>query len=160
MRSITRPGFRRGGEGDHRRQGVNLVLDMVGGDYLPRNLACLAEDGRHVSIAVQRGAKASCRSMSCDAPRLTLTGSTLRGRSVEFKTAVRDTLTHAVWPLLAAGRLKPVIDGTFPLADAAAAHARMEEWRRSHGAPSSRSGLRKAQGRRPAGSVGGDRRTR
>jgi NADPH2:quinone reductase len=107
-------------------EGVNLVLDMVGGDYLARNLACMAEEGRHVSIAVQRGAKAGLPIHVVMMKRLTLTGSTLRGRSVEFKTAVRDTLTHAVWPLLAAGRLKPVIDGTFPLADAAAAHARMD----------------------------------
>lgn len=106
--------------------GVNIVLDMVGGDYVARNLACLAEEGRHVSIAVQRGAKAEIPIHQIMVKRLTLTGSTLRPRPVAFKTALRDTLARAVWPLLAAGRLKPVIDTTFPLAEAAAAHARLD----------------------------------
>ena len=106
--------------------GVNIVLDMVGGDYVARNLACLGEDGRHVSIAVQRGAKAEIPLWLVMQKRLTLTGSTLRARSVAFKTELRDTLARTVWPLLAAGRLKPVIDCTFPLADAASAHRRLE----------------------------------
>jgi len=107
-------------------RGVQAVLDMVGGDYLPRNLACLAEDGRHVSIAVQRGAKAEIPIFDIMRRRLTITGSTLRGRPVEFKSLVADELMRTVWPFVGEGRLKPVIDSTFPLAEAAAAHARME----------------------------------
>jgi putative PIG3 family NAD(P)H quinone oxidoreductase len=106
--------------------GVQAVLDMVGGDYLPRNIACLAEDGRHVSIAVQRGAKVEIALHEIMRRRLTLTGSTLRGRSVEFKSLVADELARTVWPHVRAGRLKPVLDRCYPLAEAAAAHARME----------------------------------
>lgn len=107
-------------------QGVQAVIDMVGGDYLPRNLKCLAEEGRHVSIAVQRGAVAEIPIFEIMRRRLTLTGSTLRPRPVEFKTLVADELERMVWPHVRAGTLKPVIDTTFPLAEAAAAHARME----------------------------------
>ena len=107
-------------------KGVNAVLDMVGGDYVPRNIACLAEDGRHVTIAVQRGIKAEINVAAVMMKRLTLTGSTLRPRSVEFKTLVAEELQRVVWPHVEAGELKPVIDMTFPLTEAAAAHARME----------------------------------
>jgi putative PIG3 family NAD(P)H quinone oxidoreductase len=107
-------------------RGAQVVLDMVGGDYLPRNIACLAEDGRHVSIAFQRGAKAEIAIPDLMRRRLTLTGSTLRPRSVEFKTMVADEIARTVWPYVEGGRLKPVIDSTFPLAEAAKAHARME----------------------------------
>ena len=106
--------------------GVSVVLDMVGGDYLPRNLAALADEGRHVSIAFQRGPKAEIAIPDIMRRRLTLTGSTLRPRPVEFKTMVADEITRTVWPYAEGGRLKPVIDSTFPLAEAAAAHARME----------------------------------
>ncbi len=106
--------------------GVNVVLDMVGGDYLPRNLECLAEDGRHVSIAVQRGATAEINIARLMMRRLTLTGSTLRPRSVAFKSLVADEIARSVWPFVADGKLKPVIDSTFPLALAADAHRRME----------------------------------
>jgi len=106
--------------------GVAVVLDMVGGDYVPRNLACLADDGRHVSIAFQRGAKAEIAIPEVMRRRLTLTGSTLRPRSVEFKTMVADEIAQTVWPYAEGGRLKPVIDRTFALEEAAAAHARME----------------------------------
>lgn len=107
-------------------RGVQAVLDMVGGDYVPRNLRCLAEDGRHVSIAVQRGAEATVPIWDVMRRRLTLTGSTLRGRDVAFKSLVADELARTVWPQVEAGRLRPVIDRCFPLAEAAAAHARME----------------------------------
>ncbi|CAN5191400.1 NAD(P)H-quinone oxidoreductase [soil metagenome] len=107
-------------------QGVNAVLDMVGGDYLPRNIACLAEDGRHVSIAVLRGAKAEIFIPQIMGRRLTLTGSTLRARSVAFKSLVADELARTVWPHAEAGKLKPVIDRVFPLSDAAGAHALMD----------------------------------
>src|SRR5881398_1064820 len=109
------------------RTGVNVVIDMVGGDYVPRNLSCLAEEGRHVSIAVQRGATAEVPIFDIMRRRLTLTGSTLRPRSVEFKTMVADEIARTVWPYVEGGRLRPVIDSIFPLADAAEAHARMEE---------------------------------
>ena len=107
-------------------KGVNIVLDMVGGDYVPRNLQCLAEEGRHVSIAVQRGMQATIPIFEIMRKRLVLTGSTLRPRSLEFKSLLADELHRNVWPFVAEGKLKPVIDATFPLADAAGAHARME----------------------------------
>jgi NADPH:quinone reductase len=109
-----------------RRRGVNVVIDMVGGDYLPRNLSCLAEEGRHVSIAVQRAPTAEIQIFDIMRRRLTLTGSTLRPRSIEFKTMVADEIARTVWPYVEGGRLKPVIDSVFPLAEVAAAHARME----------------------------------
>jgi len=107
-------------------KGVDVILDMVGGDYLPRNLQCLAEEGRHVSIAVQRGATAEVPIFDIMRRRLTLTGSTLRPRSNDFKRLVADELDRMVWPHVREGRLKPVIDSTFPLAEAARAHARMD----------------------------------
>jgi putative PIG3 family NAD(P)H quinone oxidoreductase len=106
--------------------GVQAVIDMVGGDYLPRNLQCLAEEGRHVSIAVQRGATAEIPIFDIMRRRLTLTGSTLRPRPDHFKQLVADEIDRMVWPHVRDGRLKPVIDSTFPLADAAKAHARMD----------------------------------
>ena len=109
------------------RVGVNVIVDMVGGDYVPRNLACLAEEGRHVSIAVQRGPSAEIPIFDIMRRRLTLTGSTLRPRSVEFKTMVADEIARSVWPYVEGGRLRPVIDSIFPLSEADAAHARMEE---------------------------------
>ena len=107
-------------------RGVSVVLDMVGGDYVPRNLRALGEDGRHVSIAFQRGATAEIEIADVMRRRLTLTGSTLRPRPVEFKTMVANEIAHTVWPYVEGGRLKPVIDSVFPLAQAAEAHARME----------------------------------
>ena len=106
--------------------GVDIVLDMVGGDYLPRNLDCLGPEGRHVSIAVQRGPSVELPIWKVMQKRLTLTGSTLRARDVAFKTQLRDSLARTVWPLLAAGRLKPMIDRTFSLAEAADAHRYLE----------------------------------
>ncbi|MBD2843241.1 NAD(P)H-quinone oxidoreductase [Erythrobacter sp. KMU-140] len=106
--------------------GVNIVLDMVSGDYVPRNLQCLAEDGRHVTIAVLGGAKAELFMPMVMMRRLTLTGSTLRPRSDAFKAALADEIAANVWPLFTNGELSPIMDQTFPLAEAAAAHARME----------------------------------
>jgi putative PIG3 family NAD(P)H quinone oxidoreductase len=108
------------------RVGVDVVIDMVGGDYLPRNIASLAKEGRHVSIAVQRGATAEIPIFDIMRRRLTLTGSTLRPRTIEFKTMVADEIAKTVWPYVEGGRLKPVVDSIYPLVDAAAAHARME----------------------------------
>lgn len=107
-------------------KGVQAVLDMVGGDYVPRNLACLTDEGRHVSIAFQRGATATVNIMEIMRKRLTLTGSTLRPRSVAFKGLVADEIARTVWPHVAEGRLKPVIDKSFPLEQASEAHRRME----------------------------------
>ena len=107
-------------------RGVDVVLDMVGGDYIPRNLKCLADDGRHVSIAMQRGVTAEINVGLVMRRRLTLTGATLRPRPVDFKTAVAAALETQVWPLFAQGKLRAVSDRTFALADAADAHRRME----------------------------------
>jgi putative PIG3 family NAD(P)H quinone oxidoreductase len=107
-------------------RGADVVLDMIGGDYLLRNIACLAEEGRHVSIAVQRGAKGELPLWQVMAKRLTLTGSTLRARDTAFKSALADELRREVWPHLEAGTIRPVIDSTFPLAEAADAHRRMD----------------------------------
>ena len=107
-------------------KGVDVVLDMVGGDYVPRNLACLADDGRHVSIAFQRGATAQVDISSLMRRRQTMTGSTLRARSASFKAALADEIHRTLWPQLAEGGWKPAMDRRFPLAEAAAAHARMQ----------------------------------
>ncbi|RMF16459.1 MAG: NAD(P)H-quinone oxidoreductase [Alphaproteobacteria bacterium] len=107
-------------------RGVDVVLDMVGGDYIPRNIACLAEDGRHVSIAFLRGPKAEVNFVPVMRRRLTLTGSTLRPRPLAFKAALAQEIERLVWPLIEAGRIRPVIDSRFPLERAADAHRRME----------------------------------
>lgn len=108
------------------REGVEIVLDMVAGDYVPRNLKCLKEDGRHVTIAVQGGAKTSLNMAQVMVRRFTLTGSTLRPRSDTFKTLLAEEIGREVWPVVAQGALRPVMDRSFPLAEAALAHARME----------------------------------
>lgn len=107
-------------------KGVELVLDMVSGDYVPRNLKCLAEDGRHVTIAVLGGPKAELNMAVVMSRRLTLTGSTLRPRSDAFKTLLAGEIEKNAWPLFEEGTLRPVMDRSFPLAEAAAAHERME----------------------------------
>lgn len=107
-------------------RGVTAVLDMVGGEYLSRNLDCLAEDGRHVSIAVLGGAKAEVLIPRIMMRRLTLTGSTLRPRSAGFKALLVDELRRTVWPMVTDGDLRPAMDRIFPLNEAAQAHARME----------------------------------
>jgi len=108
-------------------KGVEVVLDMVSGDYVARNLRCLAEDGRHVTIAVLGGTRAEINMAQVMMRRLTLTGSTLRPRSDAFKAALAGEIADNAWPLFAEGELAPVMDMTFPLAEAAAAHARMEK---------------------------------
>jgi NADPH2:quinone reductase len=108
------------------RRGVDVVLDMVGGSYVPRNLQVLATEGRLVMIATPGGAKGEIDVLRIMQQRLVITGSTLRPRSVEFKRAIRDQLLAKVWPLIAAGRIRPVVDSVFALAQAGQAHARME----------------------------------
>ena len=107
-------------------QGVQIVLDMVAGDYVMRNLKCLADDGRHVTIAVQGGLQATINMAEVMRHRLTLTGSTLRPRSNQFKALLAQEIRNLAWPLITGGVIRPVMDQTFPLGDAAAAHARME----------------------------------
>ncbi|WP_439114518.1 NAD(P)H-quinone oxidoreductase [Hydrogenophaga sp.] len=106
--------------------GVNVVLDMVAGSYVARELDCLAEDGRLVIIAVQGGVKAEINAGMVLRRRLTITGSTLRPRPVAFKTAIAQSLRATVWPLLASGRIKPVIYRVFNAGEAASAHTLME----------------------------------
>jgi len=107
-------------------KGVNVVLDMVGGDYVPKELKCLADEGRLVFIAFLRGPKTELDINEVMRRRLVLTGSTLRPRPVEFKGAVARSLREHVWPLIEAGKIKPVVFKTFPLAEAAEAHRLME----------------------------------
>ena len=107
-------------------RGVDVVLDMVGGDYLAKNVACMAEGGRHVSNAVQRGPRGDLDLMSVMRKRLTLSGSMLRPRSVEYKSLVADSLARDVWPLFESGKLRAIVDQVFPLAQVADAHRRME----------------------------------
>ncbi|MFN7570528.1 MAG: NAD(P)H-quinone oxidoreductase [Betaproteobacteria bacterium] len=107
-------------------RGVDVILDMVAGDYIARELECLADDGRLAIIATLRGATAQIDAGAVLRRRLTITGSTLRPRSVEFKAAIARRLHAVVWPLIGAGRIKPVVHATFPLTQAAAAHALME----------------------------------
>ena len=107
-------------------KGVNVILDMVAGSYVAREIECMAEDGRLVIIAVQGGIKAEFNAGLVLRKRLTITGSTLRPRSLEFKTAIAKALKEKVWPLLESGAIKPVIHSTFAAIDAAKAHALME----------------------------------
>ena len=107
-------------------KGVDVVLDMVAGDYVAREVECLAEDGRLVIIAVQGGVKSAFNAGLVLRRRLTITGSTLRPRPVAFKGAIARALREHVWPLIAAGTVRPVIYRTFAAADAAQAHALME----------------------------------
>lgn len=107
-------------------RGVDVILDMVAGNYLPRELECLADDGRLVIIATLGGAKAEINAGAVLRRRLTITGSTLRPRSVEFKAAIAARLRSIVWPLFEAGRLRPMVFKTYALRDAAQSHALME----------------------------------
>ncbi|MGL4574572.1 MAG: NAD(P)H-quinone oxidoreductase [Burkholderiaceae bacterium] len=107
-------------------RGVDVILDMVGGDYTARNIDCLADDGRIALIALLGGAKAQIDLGQMLRRRLSLSGSTLRPRSVAFKAALVEKLTTHVWPLLESGRIKPVVHATFPLTQAVQAHRMME----------------------------------
>jgi len=106
--------------------GADVVLDMTGGDFVPRNLACLNQGGRHVSIAFLRGAEATVNIFQIMQKRLAISGSTMKARAPEEKARLARALRDKVWPLIEAGKIKPVIDQTFPLAEAAKAHERME----------------------------------
>ena len=106
--------------------GANLILDMVGGDYLPRNVKCLADEGRLVQIAFLQGPKVELNFAQVMMRRLTITGSTLRPQSDHAKAIIAEALRQEVWPLLEAGKIAPVMDSEYALADAAAAHTRME----------------------------------
>ena len=108
-------------------RGVDVILDMIGGDYVERNIRSLADDGRLVNIAFQGGSKVTIDMMRVMLKRLTLTGSTLRIRPSAVKAAIARQVEEKALPLVAEGRVKVVIDRTFPLRDAAAAHARMDE---------------------------------
>ncbi|MDI4656120.1 NAD(P)H-quinone oxidoreductase, partial [Xanthobacter autotrophicus] len=107
-------------------KGANVILDMIGGPYIQKNYEAAAQDGRIVQIAFQQGAKAEVDFMRLMLKRLTHTGSTLRSRPVEEKAALAAAIVEKVFPLIAAGKYRPVMDETFPLANAAAAHARMD----------------------------------
>ena len=106
--------------------GANLILDMVGGDYIPRNIKTLANDGRLVQIAFLSGPKVELNFAQIMTRRLTVTGSTLRPQSDQAKARIAQDLREVVWPLIEAGKFAPVMDSEFELADAAQAHARME----------------------------------
>jgi NADPH:quinone reductase len=110
-------------------EGVDVVLDMVGGDYIPRNLSVLRRDGRLVLIAFQRGSRADLDFSPVMRNRLVVTGSTMRPRTVAEKTRIRDALQREVWPACAAGRVRTHVHATFPLAQAAEAHRLMESSR-------------------------------
>jgi NADPH2:quinone reductase len=107
-------------------RGVDVILDMVGGDYVPRELACLADDGRLSIIAFLGGTKTTLDMTDILRRRLTITGSTLRPRPVEVKAAIANDLRQKVWPLIESGKIRPVIYRVFPLEEAASAHALME----------------------------------
>jgi NADPH2:quinone reductase len=107
-------------------RGVDVILDMVAGDYIARDMQCLADDGRIVIIAQLGGSTASVDTSQVMRRRLTITGSTLRPRSVEFKGAIARALRNHAWPLLEKGDIKPIVHATFPLAEASKAHAMME----------------------------------
>jgi NADPH2:quinone reductase len=107
-------------------KGVDVILDMVGGDYFLRNLKCMAINARLVQIAIQNGHKAEINLLTLMLKRLTISGSTLRARDNNFKAKIAKKLHQKVWPLLSSGQIKPVIDSTFALCEAASAHERME----------------------------------
>ncbi|MDD5580825.1 MAG: NAD(P)H-quinone oxidoreductase [Methylobacter sp.] len=110
-------------------KGVDVILDMIGGDYFPRNIKCMTNDARLVQIALQNGSKSEINLLPIMLKRLTLTGSTLRARDDAFKAEIAKNLLKNVWPLLSSGKIKPIIHSTFALRDAAKAHELMESSR-------------------------------
>lgn len=114
---------------DSQWRGVDVILDMIGGDYFPRNLQCLATEGRLLQIAVQSGIKAEINLLTVMLKRLTISGSTLRSRDDTFKGNIARQLQEKVWPLLAEGRIRPIIDSSFTLSDASQAHRLLESSR-------------------------------
>ena len=108
------------------KTGVDVILDIIGGDYFPRNLKCLTTDGRLLQIAIQQGPKSSINLLPVMLKRLTITGSTLRSRSVQFKADIARNLLENIWPQFSTGKIKPVIYHTFPLNEATRAHTLME----------------------------------
>jgi len=107
-------------------KGVDVILDIIGGDYFPRNIQCMGFDARLVQIAIQKGAKTELNLLPLMLKRLTLTGSTLRGRDDQFKAKIAQQLLHKVWPLLASGQIRPIIHATFALQEVCQAHQLME----------------------------------
>jgi NADPH2:quinone reductase len=107
-------------------RGADVILDMVGGDYIGRNIKCAAEDGRIVQIAFLKGSKAEVDFMRLMMKRLTLTGSTLRAQSAEAKARMRDRIAEAIWPHVGSGGMRPVIERVFPFEEAAGAHRHLE----------------------------------
>jgi putative PIG3 family NAD(P)H quinone oxidoreductase len=108
-----------------KNAGVHMVLDMVGGTYIQKNISCLAPQGRHISIAFLQGAKVQLNMMPVMLKNLTLTGSTLRAQPLAIKKNIRDQLQHHIWPALNTGKVRPIIHNSYPLADAHRAHADM-----------------------------------
>ena len=111
---------------DHPGQGIDVILDMVGGDYFPKHVAILGRDGRLVHIAFGRGPEVTLDLRQVMGKRLVITGSTLRSRPVAEKTRLRDGVETHLWPLISSGAIRPVIDRVYPMSDAAEAHRRME----------------------------------
>jgi len=109
-----------------KNMGINVILDMVGGDYLQKNIKIAAEDGRIVIIAAMNGFKTEINLLQIMQKRIKLTGSTLRSRSLDFKKRIASNLIESVWPLLETGKIRPVIYRTFPLSQAGSAHQLME----------------------------------
>jgi len=107
-------------------RGVDVILDIIGGDYLPKNIKCMAPDARLIQLAVQQHPKSEINLIPFLLKRLTLTGSTLRARNDTFKTAIAQALRQQVWPLIAAKKIKPIISHQFSLNDAPATHNYME----------------------------------
>ena len=109
-----------------KAEGVDVILDMIGGDYIAKNLRLLKDDGRLVFVNAMQGGKGEFNALEVMRRRLSITGSTLRPRSADFKATLAAAVEEHVWPLIAAGKFRPVIYKTFPLAEAAAAHELME----------------------------------
>src|SRR5581483_4198595 len=111
---------------DHPGQGIDVILDMVGGDYFPKHVAMLGRDGRLVHIAFGHGSEVALDLRQLMGKRLVITGSTLRSRAVAEKSSLRDGVEKQLWPLISSGTVRPIIDCVYPMSEAAEAHRRME----------------------------------